>query len=503
MLFGRMKRCGQLAGVLVFSLGLSLALAGCQAADSDTAASGAVNIGTEDFETVDSDISLSDTSGFEDSADTSRGSARVFSGDQVIEPEWNITYYQKTEKGKTFVGEAGYLKPADIEEMPEIVYGDDLRVEFGEEPYWTILCTFYDDKNQELSGYGGEIQTAEELVFPELSEAYVAELQVSFGDEKSRNGYQYFFKVLPAGSPAGGQAEVVIPDLRVTWGDTGKEIPWASGGYTSVTAAENGTGENETVIACGADPLWTVAKSGEEVPYVPLDKIITITFTDGSAPDTVTVLDLIADEGGNAKYGSETTITREVTLEGDQARIYLGTNPYALLSSDSATYEKGGVVRGFYVKCSWQQGSTADYGFLVRTDAAMGNDGTSGGAYLMIGCGTGIPVLGNIDAVKEKSGKTVVTMSLSNQMSATWTYGVPFLLDRQSGDERQAVPYREGYAWEDVAYTLKGGKSVKQEVCLEDAYGELEPGYYVLTKEMTNERTGETEYVSAGFVLVE
>ncbi|BFL18266.1 hypothetical protein K190097F3_37670 [Enterocloster clostridioformis] len=41
-----------------------------------------------------------------------------------------------------------------------------------------------------------------------------------------------------------------------------------------------------------------------------------------------------------------------------------------MLSSDMSSYMEAGILRGLRVNCRWADNSTAEYGFVIRTDAS-------------------------------------------------------------------------------------------------------------------------------------
>ena len=81
------------------------------------------------------------------------------------------------------------------------------------------------------------------------------------------------------------------------------------------------------------------------------------------------VQDLILRGDGSRKHG---TGHRGITLacSGSAACFTLDINSAALLSSDMSSYEEAGILRGFRVNCRWDDNSTAEYGFVIRTDAS-------------------------------------------------------------------------------------------------------------------------------------
>ena len=148
-----------------------------------------------------------------------------------------------------------------------------------------------------------------------------------------------------------------IPQLLVTYGPDKTEIPSFSGGYQLYTPDDEGTAE--AVIACGAEPLSYLVGKVPDIPYVKLGTDISLDFREGTVPDSVTVQDLILRGDGSPTYTEQ--VTEEFTLD---------INSAALLSSDMSSYEEAGILRGFRVNCRWDDNSTTEYGFVIRTDAS-------------------------------------------------------------------------------------------------------------------------------------
>lgn len=163
-------------------------------------------------------------------------------------------------------------------------------------------------------------------------------------------------------------AKVSIPTLTVTCGQDQEEIPSSSGGYELSNTNEDGTVDG--VIACGAEPLSYLMEKSSSIPYIKLGTDISLEFTAGSVPDAITLQDIILREDGTHKYDERATENTSLTCRGNTASFSLGVNLAAMLSSDLSSYEEGGILRGFRVNCTWENGSTAEYGFVLRTDAS-------------------------------------------------------------------------------------------------------------------------------------
>ena len=159
-----------------------------------------------------------------------------------------------------------------------------------------------------------------------------------------------------------------IPQLLVTYGPDKTEIPSFSGGYQLYTPDDEGTAE--AVIACGAEPLSYLVGKVPDIPYVKLGTDISLEFREGTVPDSVTVQDLILRGDGSPKYTEQVTEDFTLACSGSTACFTLDINSAALLSSDMSSYEEAGILRGFRVNCRWDDNSTAEYGFVIRTDAS-------------------------------------------------------------------------------------------------------------------------------------
>lgn len=303
--------------------------------------------------------------------------------------------------------------------------------------------------------------------------------------------------------------DVRIPEIQVSFGDPSLEIPSMAGGYTLVKSVEPTYGSRETepqkqtMIACGSDPLLSLANDAKMIPYVRLGSAVNVQFRNGTTPDSVTIEDIILNENGSAKYGADTILVATPDVAGDGLELNLDVNMNALFSSDSETYQKGGVLRGFRMSCEWDNGSTAEYAWILKTDAAWGADGKTAGAYLVSGCGMGIPVFSDVRSVETDKEGYVVKFSLDNQLDDSYTYGDEFLLKRIEGKKSEEVACREETAWGDIEHILEGKQSTEIELPVGMMYGELEPGYYTIEKELTNSNTGEIYTVSSGFQVAE
>lgn len=301
---------------------------------------------------------------------------------------------------------------------------------------------------------------------------------------------------------------VRIPEIRVTYGEPELPIPSSAGGYTLIKEAgqrspyHRAEEQTQTVIACGDDPLAALAGMEEKIPYVRLGTEIRVQFRNGTGPDYVRIEDLVLDDEGNELYGAGAVIKEDVEPEDETVSMTLVPNLHALRSTDSSTYQKGGVRRGFRLFCEWENGSRSEYAWILRTDAVYGADGKSAGAYLTPGSGTGEWIAADVSSVKEGAEGPVVTYTVENQLSQSFLYGAAVTLSRFDGTGWEEIPLKDDVAWEEIAYILEGGKRISLSVDIGQLFGKPDPGYYVLSREFTSENSGEVRQVSAGFQIV-
>lgn len=249
-----------------------------------------------------------------------------------------------------------------------------------------------------------------------------------------------------------------------------------------------------------------MAKEKEKIPYVPLGSGIYVHFQEGECPDEVMIREMILNEDGTEKYGEEavTAYTRNGDdMEEGYAYIYLEVNRNAFASTDSDTYRKGGVLRGFRIFCSPGTEGEQEYDLLLRTDAAMGSTGKNEGVYLMDLCGTGIPIFADVTSVEKDADGLAVKMSLKNESSDTYWYGERYALVRLDQTNDREIPCRQGIGWNDVAYQLKKGKKAERTFHIGKEFGSLEPGVYAIQMELVNDTTGEIYDLSETFQFVE
>lgn len=236
----------------------------------------------------------------------------------------------------------------------------------------TVLCTAAVSRWYLLHQKGG---TYNSILLGKLvsSDGRKLVLQGNITNLQGRNG-QYAIIYSPGITAADKTKDshitppTAIPQLLVTYGPDKTEIPSFSGGYQLYTPNDEGTAE--AVIACGAEPLSYLVGKVPDIPYVKLGTDISLEFREGTVPDSVTVQDLILRGDGSPKYNEQVTEEFTLACSGSTACFTLDINSAALLSSDMSSYEEAGILRGFRVNCRWDDNSTAEYGFVIRTDAS-------------------------------------------------------------------------------------------------------------------------------------
>lgn len=320
-----------------------------------------------------------------------------------------------------------------------------------------------------------------------------SQLQTDLPEEEEPSGEES--KEVMAGKLDG------FPEIKVTWGINREEIPSAAGSVEWVKKEDNG--EGSSVIACGAEPLAYIMQEYGAIPYMPIESEITIEFLNAPAPERMILSDCIINENGSLKYDDRTIITQELDCEGQQASFMLNTNFNAMLSSDLATYQKGGVLRGFKLDCSWADGSNGDFAFVVRTDAACGVENHSTEVYPRSMCGTGIDVFAGIDEIKKNEDGFQLKVILSNQTGDEFIFGDEPRLYRYEGEKAMAVDLKLEAGWEDIANRLKPHQKADFTVDLGAYYGELQFGYYSFRKILTNTASGESQTASVQFTVAD
>lgn len=101
------------------------------------------------------------------------------------------------------------------------------------------------------------------------------------------------------------------------------------------------------------------------IPYIKLGETIQINMKN-EVTDTYQLKDSILNDDGTLKYEKTTIKSTEIKFDKGVGSFDLNENLWANLSSDSADYEPGRVIRGFRLVC---QDEKKEYAFIVRTDA--------------------------------------------------------------------------------------------------------------------------------------
>lgn len=114
------------------------------------------------------------------------------------------------------------------------------------------------------------------------------------------------------------------------------------------------------------DDIFQTIVYGNELPYFRKNEVFHIAL-DGAVPDSVVLYDDVLNEDGSLRYTRRETQIMPFELIENKGSFTLGTNPAALLSSNSADYEPGATIRGFRLKCTWGK-NVCEYAFIIRTD---------------------------------------------------------------------------------------------------------------------------------------
>ena len=304
-----------------------------------------------------------------------------------------------------------------------------------------------------------------------------------------------------------GKIYMQIPEIKVTFGEPVQEIPCMAGGYTLVRESKEQKDEMgepllETMIACGEDPvavLWDM----EAIPYVDLGSWITVQFRNGTMPDYLIVEDSVLDENGAKMYEAVNYTSEDVVIEQNQMRFFLKPNMNALYSTDPDTYKNGGVTRGIRLKCEWRNGSKSEYAWIFKTDAVFDSDGNTGyGSVTPAGCGTGIPVTSTMESLKKNASGYVMKIQIYNHYHNPYTISDAFTVSRIQGEEAVKLELKEGKRFNEK-YRKLGFWNRVPKMDIGKYYGELEPGYYVLRKELIQQETGEVYPLTRSFVIAE
>lgn len=360
--------------------------------------------------------------------------------------------------------------------MPEVFYGGDFKIRVKGNGINPVSYQIYNMAFEEIDS--GKVMDPADILIPVDGWDYYVQLEVSQGDEKNYSHYQYFFKVV-RGEP--------LPQIRVTYEKMSREIPSASG-----VILWNETGDNEEMTnttACGPDPFTVLTQEKTDIPYLPLGRFITIQLTTDKRPEEAVLMDYVLGEDGAPLYEEKNVITTNLEYENHEMSFCLTQNGNALLSSDVSAYETGGVLRGFKLKLSWEDGSEAEYGFVVKTDALWVGENPADvdgnhfpemepDIFLDIRNGGG----GGF-------GKKMV-LEINNQSGNPVLFGDEFSLFKIEGADMSEVSMLPDTAWKSIAYQVSSGSYKAMNVDMAALYGDLESGLYRIRKNVRTEGGG-------------
>jgi hypothetical protein len=151
-------------------------------------------------------------------------------------------------------------------------------------------------------------------------------------------------------------SDLMEPEIYVTVGESDCSYALAKAG---VIAQDGVMYDAETMfpqIAGMRAPVYTAA----------LGSAVKISFRNQPA-DSATIQDYVLNRDGDIKY----TVPVEpvpLDLKDGGGSFLLQPNPAACLSSDSADYLPGAVLRGFLITCRWGE-DRYQYAFMLRTNA--------------------------------------------------------------------------------------------------------------------------------------
>lgn len=118
------------------------------------------------------------------------------------------------------------------------------------------------------------------------------------------------------------------------------------------------------------DTLNFLLSDSPELPYLPLDSVLSLSLADGRNPDSYTLTDIIITPEGNEAYSERERVNREIQFADGSAELTLSEHMAAFLSSSTAAYEPGVTLRGFRLVCRWGI-DECEYAFALRTDAGI------------------------------------------------------------------------------------------------------------------------------------
>ena len=371
--------------------------------------------------------------------------------------------------------------------MPEVFFADDFKIRVKGNGTNPVSYMIY-DKDYGLMD-SGKVADPSDIAIPADGYDYYVQLETASGDEKSPGQYQYFFKVV-RGEP--------LPQIRVTYEKKSREIPSASG---MILWNEPGSdGEEVNTTACGPDPFETLSGEESGIPYLPLGRHITIELSSDKKLDTAVLSDYLLQGSGTPLYDENTVVTTELEWEGHEAEFVLPQNPFAMLSSDISTYETGGVLRGFKLQLSWEDGSEAEYGFLLRTDASWVGENPADVETNRLP-ETEPDVYLDIRRSENTDFEQKLVMEINNQSDVPILFGNDFTLLKIMGTEMTEVLMKPEAAWKSITYQVSAGSGKTLAVDMEGIFGRLESGHYRIKKNVRAE--GErSRTVTADFIVI-
>lgn len=352
--------------------------------------------------------------------------------------------------------------------MPEVFYADDFKIKVkgnGDNPIHYIIYSMGFDTVD-----SGKVMNPSDILIPVNGKDYYVQLEFSQGDEKNYSHYQYFFKVVK-GDP--------LPQIRVTQERKSREIPSASGVILWNEPGDDG--DTVSTAACGPEPFTVLAKEEREIPYLPLGRWITIELTGDKQPDEAILSDYILKEDGSPRYDEKSIITTELEYDNHEMRFCLTPNVNAMLSSDMSAYMTGGILRGFKLELVWDDGSRAEYGFLISTDASfVGEDPAAMEADRPFKPEADLFL--DLKRSEEEAFEKKLVLEINNQSRSPVLFGDEMRLMRIDGMEMSEVPVNPDVIWNSITYQVSSGSYKALTVDLERLYGELESGRYRIIK---------------------
>lgn len=162
-------------------------------------------------------------------------------------------------------------------------------------------------------------------------------------------------------------------------------------------------------------------------------------------------------------------------------RFCLTPNVNAMLSSDMSAYMTGGILRGFKLELVWDDGSRAEYGFLISTDASfVGEDPAAMEADRPFKPEADLFL--DLKRSEEEAFEKKLVLEINNQSRSPVLFGDEMRLMRIDGMEMSEVPVNPDVIWNSITYQVSSGSYKALTVDLERLYGELESGRYRIIK---------------------